>query len=575
MNINLKSIPFSMARSYMAISDLDQDYRGGGNREGLHLRTVRGGAVSSIIGRLTPLFDSSEISYTYEASADELVIRAEEGELRICYADERTILVKGLGKKIGMRLDLVRAMPFFHFLYEVSCRDNVRYLVNCFGQNVKYLVWTQSGSTSMNQVWEGCTAKDNFLEFKDTEGELLAVIREVSSEWDGVYQRYDYEVSLTETKRKFEYFAKKMPEVPKRYRETALAAAYVNWASIVAGEGFLPRDTMYMSKNWMCNIWAWDHCFNAIALAYKNPSAAWDQWMIPFDLQDPTGLIPDTTNNSRLDWNYCKPPVHGWALSRMMQVMKLKEDQMAEAYDKLEKWTNWWLNYRDHDNDGICEYTHGFDSGWDNATAFCEMPPVELPDLQTFLILQMETLADLAERLGRAASAEAWKTRSESMLTAMLEHCFENGCPKAVRSGSHKVIETQSLILYMPVLLGERLPEHIRINLVDTLKSGGFLTTYGFATENLASLLYDPDGYWRGPIWAPSTLLLLDGLYACGEKELVRTVSEAFCNMVKEHGFAENFNAVTGKGLRDLAYTWTPSVFLTIAYDYLGEEEMK
>jgi len=39
--------------------------------------------------------------------------------------------------------------------------------------------------------------------------------------------------------------------------------------------------------------------------------------------------------------------------------------------------------------------------------------------------------------------------------------------------------------------------------------------------------------------------------------------------MVKEHGFAENFNAVTGEGMRDLAYTWTPSVFLTLAHDYL------
>ena len=43
---------------------------------------------------------------------------------------------------------------------------------------------------------------------------------------------------------------------------------------------------MYMSKNWMTNVWSWDHCFNAMALCRDHPSLAWDQWMIMADFQD-------------------------------------------------------------------------------------------------------------------------------------------------------------------------------------------------------------------------------------------------------------------------------------------------
>jgi putative isomerase len=35
--------------------------------------------------------------------------------------------------------------------------------------------------------------------------------------------------------------------------------------------------------------------------------------------------------------------------------------------------------------------------------------------------------------------------------------------------------------------------------------------------------------------------------------------------MAARSGMAENYNALTGAGLRDRAYTWTASVFLLLA----------
>ena len=113
--------------------------------------------------------------------------------------------------------------------------------------------------------------------------------------------------------------------------------------------------------------------------------------------------------------------------------------------------------------------------------------------------------------------------------------------------------------------------EQIRNSTVK-LKYNGvtFLTPFGFATESPASPMYRSDGYWRGPIWAPSTLMLIDGLIRCGEQGLAREVSERFVAMTEKSGFAENYNALTGEGLRDRAYTWTASTAMILVREILS-----
>jgi glycogen debranching enzyme len=96
------------------------------------------------------------------------------------------------------------------------------------------------------------------------------------------------------------------------------------------------------------------------------------------------------------------------------------------------------------------------------------------------------------------------------------------------------------------------------------------LTEYGLATEPVTSAAYLPDGYWRGPIWAPSTALIEHGLRASGFTDLADTVSVRFQRLCERSGFAENFDAVAGLGLRDRAYTWTAAVYLTLCAGHEG-----
>lgn len=568
MKLNLMEVPFSTRGSYLAVSYLEGKFQGKEVETGLYLRTVHGSAKSSFLARITPVHEKKALQYTYEAKPQNIRIHTEYGEAGIAFADDKTMVFNG---DVDLELDFMSEGTMFTFAQPWKSGDRDFYLVNCFNGNSRYMLRAGEGTITLDQKWSVSTAEYCRLLLGAGTGEKYTVTLEENFEdWMDRGLDYDYEEVVNNSLHQFMEFHRSMPTVPAEYEEAALVAAYVDWASIVSPCGVLQRESMFMSKNWMCNVWSWDHCFNAMALAYNNPKEAWDQFMVMFDFQKESGNIPDSVNDAVVINNYCKPPIHGWTLKKLMKIMDLSKEQLLEAYEKLSRWTNWWLNCRDENGDGLCEYTHGNDSGWDNATAFSQLPPVTLPDLNAFLVLQMDVLADVAEKLGYMSDVDMWKTRSDRMMQRMLDVLFRDDRPAALAGFDMKQVGTDSLILYLPIILGDKLPEKIRRNMTESIKSEKFNTKYGLATESIKSSAYEADGYWRGPIWAPSTMIILDGMRECGENEFVQEITHKFCRMVQKSGCAENFDALTGCGLRDRAYTWTASVMLVMAHEYLN-----
>jgi len=376
----------------------------------------------------------------------------------------------------------------------------------------------------------------------------------------------DVESDLRAGRQEWKTFRAKMP--PARGAMAELAW-YNLWACGVRAEGRLKRDAIYMSKAHMAAIWSWDHCFNALALAPANLKLALDQFLLPFDFQLPTGQLPDRMTMSEATWLVTKPPIHGWCLQKILAAHELDRATLADLYNRLELFTNWWFEYRDTDQDGVPNYIQGCDSGWDNSTVFDPAICPESPDLPAFLVLQMETLAGIATKLGKTALAKKWIARAGKLLEQLLEHCWRDGQFVAPVSRTHQYDPAPtSLLLLMPLVLGNRLgPARCR-QLVDRLEKN-FLTAHGPATEMPASPKYLSDGYWRGPIWAPSTYLVVDGLRAAGNPALAGRIAGAFCQMVDSAGgHYENYDARTGQGLRDQGYTWTASVNLLLRHEF-------
>jgi glycogen debranching enzyme len=405
-------------------------------------------------------------------------------------------------------------------------------------------------------------------------GTAECAIDEFATSWSATEDRRTFEQCRAEVEAEYQAWLDRMVAVPERYAEAREIAAYIDWSCVVAPSGHLTRPAMYMSKNWMTGIWSWDHCFNALAIAHEDPALAWDQFMIMFDNQDRYGALPDRLDDKLAIWNFCKPPIHGWTLRHLMRVSDwITVDRLREAYEPLCRWTEWWFTCRDDDGDGVPQYHHGNDSGWDNCTAFMVGPPVEGADLSAFLVIQMDVLSEVAQVLGRTQESKAWKAEADALLDRLLAHSWRGDRFVAPRSGDHTTYESDTLFHFLPIVLGQRLPVEVRQKLIAGLKEEGrFLTVHGLATESVRSPLYESDGYWRGPIWAPSTMLLIDGLATSGEMAFAREVARRFCDMAVRSGMAENYDALTGEGLRDRAYTWTSSVFLILAHEYLAQE---
>lgn len=362
-------------------------------------------------------------------------------------------------------------------------------------------------------------------------------------------------------------FYKRMPKVPRKYLESASRSWYNLWASTVPAGGNYKYPTVMMSMEFMSSVWSWDHCFNALALSSVDMDAALDQFFLPFEQQASNGALPDYVNPGlEVVWAVTKPPIHGWCFSKFLKTGVLSQAVLQKAYRHLSKWTRWWMDYNDTDGDGIPDYSAGCDSGWDNSTVFDMGYYVESPDLCAFLVLQKICLADIASQLGMVRAAKTWRRKAFKLLKRMDQHCWsENGYVAKV-SRSHQFDSAPtSLITIIPLVLGQLADSSKRELMIDRLKKM-FLTDYGLATECYHGPYYKADNYWRGAIWAPSTYLIVDGLLNAGEAELAVEIARKFCDMIAftAGGDFENFNALTGEGLRASGYTWTSSVNLLL-----------
>jgi glycogen debranching enzyme len=398
---------------------------------------------------------------------------------------------------------------------------------------------------------------------------------EPNTQWEAVIEEYKaarppyrprgtFDQALAQASELFAAFVEKVAPWRSERTPAAELAAYVLWSATVNPAGFLSRPAVLMSKHWMDKVWSWDHCFNALALADGEPALARDQYLLPFDHQDEAGALPDSVTHSEVLYNFVKPPIHGWALSllRARTPPPFAHEDLADVYGRLERWTEYWLTRR-APGSALPHYHHGNDSGWDNATIFDPARVLESADLTAFLILQMRELAALASLAAMPQKSAHWAEQADALLHALIATLWagDRFASRVVADG--QLHTGESLLDTIPIVLGELLPAHIHNALAQRIAE--HLTDYGPATEPPASPHYAADGYWRGPIWAPSTILIEHGLRECGHSDLADEISVRFRRLCETGGFAENFDAVTGAGQRDRAYTWTASSYLLFA----------
>jgi hypothetical protein len=557
-------IPFSRYGSWFDFSPVIAQHT---RARDLHLVSHRNGMHPVL--RFTPTGPGTgEYARTaWRAAPARLVWEATAGRVDLVYESADTVRLRGRG--LGMLISSAQAdlTPFSGvYLY----RDPVdgSYHFTSYETGRRYRITLLEGAAAPTGTEElGGTVRSIALSGVG-DGAWEAAVQEIDSARRPYTAAGDFAAVTARSQEAFRDFARAVATVPADRAPAAELAAYVLWSATVGPGGFVRRPAVLMSKHWMDKVWSWDHCFNALALAPGLPDLAWDQFQLPFDHQDGTGALPDSVTHSEVLYNFVKPPVHGWALRRLRERLPRPPgtDRLAAAYERLRRWTDFWLVARTVPGRRLPHYQHGNDSGWDNATTFDPRRVAVTADLAAFLVLQLAELSELARELGRPEEAAGHLRAADSLQEALVDELWSGDGFRSGSPGGGPLSAGRSLLDLLPIVLGERLPREIGERLAERIAS--HLTPYGLATEHPDSPHYEPDGYWRGPIWAPSTVLVEDGLRRAGHSGLADDISSRFRSLCEKSGFAENFDALTGEGLRDRAYTWTASGYLLLADDH-------
>ncbi|MGW7253510.1 amylo-alpha-1,6-glucosidase [Streptomyces sp. NPDC054834] len=559
---SIHDIPFSTQGSWFGISPVLAERT---RADDLHLVSHQNGMHAVL--RLVPLDAETGARVDSHVMTTPSLLRwvHERGSIDCAYEAPDTVRIRGEG--LGLRITAAaEALTPFTGTYFYRDPVDEAYVFTSYETGRRYRITRLSGVARELSGNQALGAADRGLTIcGDAGGTWEVAVEEFDSGRRAHSPTKTFGQVVAAAEGAFAAFADAVAPWRSSRTPAAELAVYVLWSATVDPAGLVTRPAVLMSKHWMDKVWSWDHCFNALALAPGAPALARDQFSLPFDHQDESGALPDSVTHSEVLRNFVKPPIHGWTLARLRRRLPepLSPEELAEVYGRLSRWTDYWLTARRAPGAALPHYQHGNDSGWDNATTFDPERVVVTADLAAFLILQLRELASLAGELGLSAEARRWRRTAEATQAAMLDELWTGERFVARGVESSRTWSSSSLLDLLPVVLGEHLPQGVGKALAAGIEA--HLTPYGLATELPASPHYRADGYWRGPVWAPATVLVEDGLRRAGHHRLADEISARFRALCETHGFAENFDAITGTGLRDRAYTWTAAGYLLLA----------
>jgi glycogen debranching enzyme len=555
---DVHEIPFSRRGSWLnlspviALHTVADDIHLVSHQTGMH------GVLS-----LAPLHDDNPAETVISATPAELVWSNDDGQVAALLESLDTLRLRGTG--LGMRIADATAVltPFTGtFFFEdpidgsaifTSYETGRRYRVTCLRGSMRFEGAEALGASQRAVVLSGSDGWE-------------AVVEEFETARPAYAQSASFDEARTAIEREFADYVEMVAGWRTDATPAAALAAYVMWAATVSPRGFLRRESMLMSKHWMDKVWSWDHCFNAMALAPGDLDLALDQFFTPFDHQESSGALPDSVTHSEILYNFVKPPIHGWAFAkiRARATVPVSDETLRSVYDHLSAWSRFWLDARRVTGHALPHYQHGNDSGWDNSTTFDYDRLIESPDLAAFLTTQLDQLASLADELA-TGEGDQWRAERDALRDALVAELWDDGKFIGLGVLNRRRSKTTSLLNLLPIVATDQLSDEITTTLANDIAA--HVTEWGPATQLLDTEEYEDDGYWRGPIWAPSTVIIEDGVRRAGHEDLANTISERFRRLCEKSGFAENFDAVSGEGLRDRAYTWTASAYLLLAHE--------
>ena len=450
-------------------------------------------------------------------------------------------------------------------------------------RGVRNLAYCTNGRVLKNEL--GLEQEAYTVDFVVDGGRDVAIHLNIRSDHQLDCVVVPFSETLAAAERRWEDWFARVPPVAERYRERYYYAWWVMTNNLVAPLGRVTHEAMMPSKVQYIGIWNWDACFHALAFRHVDPVLARNQLRTMLACQLPDGMIPDAVYDEAvvsdidhpLRAEVTKPPIIAWA------ALKLDEtdpdpDFLQEIYVPLVRWNAWWFSMNDDDADGLAQYNHPYSSGLDDSPLWDYGMPAESPDLNTYLCVQMGSLAMMAEALGMEAEGAMWRRRAAAVVRRMIEDFWDEGAGLFRALQNNEPIPVVTPFNLYPLWTGQ-LPDAIRDRLVAHLVNpDAFWGECVIPTVARNDPHYDPGTMWRGPVWVNINYFFIEALRQVGEHALARTLREKTLELImSQPGIYEYYNAETGEppATAASAFGWTAAVFIDLAIQASQEEDLE
>jgi hypothetical protein len=384
-----------------------------------------------------------------------------------------------------------------------------------------------------------------------------------------------FSAALEAAEKRWRDWFDRIPPVLMPYRRTYAYAWWIMANNLISPRGSVTYEAMAPSKLNYVGLWLWDNAMHSLAYRHVDAVLARNQIRSMLTHQFPNGMLPDAIFDdgvvAAIDHpivgEVTKPPILAWAALKLHEIDP-DPGFLQEIYTALVRLNAWWFTMNDDDGDGLVQYNHPYSSGLDDSPLWDEGMPVEAPDLNTYLVVQMGSLAVIAEILHLDSDAAMWRRRAAALVQRMIKDFWDPQAGLFWAVKDEQPIRVVTPFNLYPLWTGQ-LPEAIKQRLLDHLRNPDeFWGPQVIPTVARNDPKYSPDVMWRGPVWANVNYFFVEALTQIQEFDLAEELRRRTLEMMMAYeDIYEYYNAETGAPPAAAAniFGWSAAVFIDLA----------
>ncbi|MCX6279609.1 MAG: trehalase family glycosidase [Bacteroidetes bacterium] len=318
-----------------------------------------------------------------------------------------------------------------------------------------------------------------------------------------------------------------------------------------------------------------------MAYVYMDPAGAMNSQRVYMERQRSDGYINYRTGpylNETIITNDKPTSSAPWFNYENLEIFKITGDRtfLKDAYQSGKKFYQYYVANRDSNSNGLCEWgAHAeLESVRDARVAVWDKvgwaSNFEGPDVNSALVMEARSLAEMAQLLGFGTESQRWKEDAAKRSLLINKTMWDpetkfyynvNRNNQSFTFLTNNDLKIKEIIGFLPLWAGvadAKMAGSLVEKMTDTTE---FWRRYGIPSLTAVSDYYNPIGYWNGPVWVQWNYLLYRGLRDFGYNDVAKQLSNRVLdNMIyhlkNDHVFWEFYSADDRQAGWNKTYIW-------------------